>query len=282
VPHTRPATALTVPVAASHPLTATLRRGHARTHRGCHLGAALGATTEAAWVPVADLLADTRTLDDALAAVGREVASPRRDVQASLLLEAYAWRLVLPLAGALIAESRVPMPGPDGTALRLTDDGRPRAIRLLHGRFAALPEDPAADHVDAVIVGEQTVLDLCLRSTLITHFEPFVRTLNVACGRSRRALWRTVNDRTASALLYAGLASNRIAAARPAAQRILSDPPLQHPPRYTVIDEQPVHVRHGCCLWWRTAAATMCLTCPLRVSRERQTNLLTSRSQAMR
>jgi ferric iron reductase protein FhuF len=245
---------------------ATLRRGHARTHRGCHLGAALGTTTEARWVPVARLLADGRTLDDALAAVGQEVGSPRRDVQASLLLEAYAWRLVLPLAGALIAESRVPMPGPGGTALRLIDDGRPRAIRLLHGRFVALPEDPAVDHPDAVIVGDQSVLDLCLRSTLITHFEPFVRTLNVVSGRSRRALWRTVNDRTATALLYAGLASNRLATAHAAARRILSDPPLQHPPHYTVIDEQPVHLRHGCCLWWRTTAATMCLTCPLRVS----------------
>lgn len=262
---TRPA--LIVATGTSHPLEATLRRGRARTYGGWHLGAALGATTEAGWMPVARLLGDARMLDDALAAVGREVGSPRRDVQASLLLESYAWQLVLPLAGALIAESRIPTPGPDGTAVRLTDDGRPRAIRLLHGRFVALREDPATEHPDASVAGDQSMLDLCMRGGLIAHFEPFVQTLNAASGRPRRALWRTIADRTASALLYAGLASNRLAAAHAAAQRVLAgDPPLQHPPRYSKFGEQPVHVRHGCCLSWRTAAATLCLTCPLRLS----------------
>src|SRR3978361_54875 len=102
---------LTVSAASIHPLAATLQRGRERTHGGQHLGAALGITSEAGWMTVARLLGDTRLLDDALAALGREVGSPRRDVQASLLLEAYAWRLVLPLAGALLAESRIPTPG---------------------------------------------------------------------------------------------------------------------------------------------------------------------------
>lgn len=248
-------------------MAATLRRGHARTHGGYHLGAALGATSEAGWMPVARLLGDARLLDDALATVGREVGSARRDVQASLLLEAYAGQLVLPLAGALVAESRIPTPGPDGTALRLADEGRPHAIRLLHGRFVALPGDPATEHPDADVVGDRSGFELCLRGWLITHFEPFVDTLNAASGRPRRALWRTVADRTATALMYAGLASDRTAAARAVAERTLTgDPPLQYPPRYTEIGEQPVHLRHGCCLWWRTAAATTCLTCPLRVS----------------
>jgi ferric iron reductase protein FhuF len=258
---------LTASAPRAHPLAATLRRGHARTHRGCHLGAALGAPSEAGWMPVARLLSDARMLDDALAALGREVGSPRRDVQASLLLETYAWRLVLPLAGALLAESRIPTPGLDGTALRLTGEGLPCSIRLLHGRFVALAGDPATEHPDVDVVGSRSVLDLCLRSWLIAHFDPFVETLNAASGRPRAALWRSVADRTATALMYAGLASNRAAAARAIAERTLAgDPPLRYPPRYAEIGEQPVHLRHGCCLWWRTAAATPCLTCPLRVS----------------
>lgn len=257
---------MTVATAGSHPLAATLRRGRTRTYRGWHLGAALGATNEPGWMPVARMLDDASMLDDTLAAVGREVGTPRRDVQASLLLESYAWQFALPLAGALVAESRVPTPGPDGTALRFTDDGLPCAIRLLHGRFVALPEDSATAHPDADVVADRSLLDLCLRSALVAHFEPFAQTLNAASGRSGRALWRTVADRTASALLYAGLASDRIAAAHVAAARTLACAPLQHPPRYTEIGDRPVHLRHGCCLWWRTAAATTCLTCPLRVS----------------
>jgi hypothetical protein len=238
------------------------------THGGYDLSVPLGFTSEDGWMPVAGLLGDARRLDEALAAFGREVGSSRRDVQASLLLEAYVWRLVLPLAGALLAESRVPTPGLDGTAVRLTGGGLPCSIRLLHARFAALPGDPATEHPDADVVCNRSVLDRCLRSWLLAHFAPFVETLNAASGRPRAALWRSVADRTATALLYAGLASNRPAAAKAIAERTLAgDPPLHYHPRYIEIGEQSVHLRHGCCLWWRTSAATTCLTCPLRVAR---------------
>lgn len=258
----------TTPAAPStHPLAATLQRGRSRTHGGHHLGAALGVTSEDGWMPVARLLSNPRLLEDVLAAVGRDVGSERRDVQASLLLEAYAWRLVLPLAGALLAESRIPTPGLDGTAVRLSGTGLPCSIRLLHGRFAALPGDPATGHPDADVVLNRSALDLCLRGWLIAHFDPFVERLNAASGRPRAALWRSVADRTATALMYAGLASDRTEAARAIAERTLTgEPPLSYPPRYTAIGEQPVHLRHGCCLWWRTDAATTCMTCPLRVS----------------
>jgi ferric iron reductase protein FhuF len=252
---------------STHPLAATLQRGRELTHGGYDLSVPLGFTSEDGWIPVAALLADVRKLDTVLTAFGREVGSERRDVQASLLLEAYVWRLVLPLAGALLAESRVPTPGLDGTAVRLTGDGRPCSIRLLHGRFAALPGDPATDHPDADVVCNRSVLDRCLRSWLIAHFDPFVDKLNATSGRPRAALWRSVADRTATALLYAGLAANRPTAAKAIAERTLAgDRPLHYPPRYIEIGEQSVHLRHGCCLWWRTDAATTCLTCPLRVA----------------
>jgi ferric iron reductase protein FhuF len=259
--------AMTPGAPSIHPLAGTLQRGRARTHGGHHLGAALGFPSEDGWVPVARLLSNPRLLEDALTAVGREVGSRRRDVQASLLLEAYAWRLVLPLAGALLAESRIPTPGLDGTAVRLTGKGLPSSVRLLHGRFAALPGDPATGHPDADVVRNSRALDLCLRNWLIAHFDPFVERLNAASGRPRAALWRSVADRTATALMYAGLAADRTEAARAIAERTLTGaPPLCHPPRYTAIGEQPVHLRHGCCLWWRTDAATTCMTCPLRLS----------------
>lgn len=253
---------------STHPLAATLQRGRELTHGGYDLSVPLGSTSEDGWMPVAALLGDTRQLDETLTAFGREVGSVRRDVQASLLLEAYVWRLVLPLAGAFLAESRVPTPGLDGTAVRLTGGGVPCSIRLLHGRFAALPGDPATEHPDADVVCNRSVLDRCLRSWLIAHFDPFVEKLNATSGRPRAALWRSVADRTATALLYAGMAANRPAAARALAERTLAgDQPLCYPPRYVEIGEQSVHLRHGCCLWWRTEGATTCLTCPLRVKR---------------
>ena len=245
-----------------HPLAQTLRRGHGRTYAGCHLGAP---TAAPGWTPVAALRDDEAALARCLDGVGRDVGSPRRDVQASLLLEAYSWQLVLPLAGARVAEARVAVLGPDDTALDLRGGGRPRAVAVRPGPFVVLARDPAAGHPDARVVTGSAALDACLRDALVTHLDPLLEALTKASGRPRRALWRTVADRTATSLLYAGAATGLADRARRSAERVLGDePPLRYPPRYAADGGASLlHLRHGCCLWWRTAAATTCRTCPL-------------------
>jgi ferric iron reductase protein FhuF len=219
------------------------------------------------WMPVATLAADRAQLQAILARTGREVGSQRRDVQASLFLEAYTWRLLLPLAGALVAERRVAAPRVDDVSLR-AEQGRPSELRLAPGRFGVLPADPYAAHPDATVVRSPALLAALFERALIDHFELIVEALNAISGRSERALWRTIGDRTATALLYAGLAGrDREAGERLAHQILRGTRPLQITPAYAtiVVQDRPVrvHLRRGCCLWWRTAAATYCATCPL-------------------
>jgi ferric iron reductase protein FhuF len=251
----------------THPIEQTLRRGRGRTHEGCHLGLAIHAVRDPRWVPAAALTDAPRRMLTILDIVGLEVGSERRDVQASLFLESYAWRLVLPLAGALVAERRVLAPTVREVLLRPTD-GRPGELRLTPGSFTILPDDRAANHHAAKVVQGTAALARAFEDALLAHFALIVEVLNAVSGRARRALWRTIGDRTATALLYAGLAVDDRQAGERAAQHVLRQSSLlQVTAAYTTISRadgpKHVHLRHGCCLWWRSAAASRCATCPL-------------------
>ena len=252
----------------THPITQTLRRGRDRHHAGYHLGMDVDSAGAPGWMPIGTLAADRARMIATLARTGHEVGSERRDVQASLFLEAYTWRLVLPLAGALVAEQRVAAPTVDDVSLRPAE-GRPSELQLVAHRFSALPADAAVAHRDATDARTPAVLARHFERALIDHFEAIVDALNTISRRSERALWRTIGDRTATALLYAGLACTDPHRGEHLAHQILrGGGPLQITPAYTTIllEDRPsrVHLRRGCCLWWRTAAATYCATCPLQ------------------
>lgn len=153
-----------------------------RMHEGCDLGLAIHADRDPRWVRVGTLTDDSRAMRTVLDVVGLEVGSQRRDVQASLFLEAYAWRLVLPLAGALVAERRAVAPTVSEVLLRQTG-GRPEELRLTPGPFTILPDDPAANHHDAEVVQGSVALAWAFEHALVTHFAVVVEALNAASGR---------------------------------------------------------------------------------------------------
>ena len=251
----------------THPITQTLQRGRHRRHGLCDLELPTAADGHG-WTSVAALAADTELLRTLLNTIGAAIGSDRSDVQASLFLENYTWRLVLPLAGALVAEQRVALPTAGDLRLR-PSTGHTVRLQMSPARFAALPSDSASAHRDAILTTTHADLVEHFRRLLVDHFATVIGALQSISVRAERALWRTVCDRTATALLYAGLASDRQDSAERLAHAILSgSPPLDRAPRYADlrVDERAsrVHLRHGCCLWWRIAAAAHCATCPIR------------------
>lgn len=253
--------------ALTHPITQTLARGRHRRHGICDLELPTAADGQG-WTSVAALAADGELLRTLLNTIGAAVGSRRSDVQASLFLESYTWRLVLPLAGALVAEQRVALPTAGELKLR-PGTGHSVELQMSPARFAVLPCDSASMHRDAILAPTHGDLAEHFRRLLVDHFATVIGALQAISVRAERALWRTVCDRSATALLYAGLASDGQDRAEQLAHGILSGgPPLDRAPRYVDlrIDDRTsrVHLRHGCCLWWRTAAAAYCTTCPIR------------------
>jgi ferric iron reductase protein FhuF len=250
----------------THPITETLNRGRQRRHGDCNLGLRTDAGGES-WTAIATLAAETELLRALLSRIGQEIGSDRCDVQASIFLESYTWRLVLPLAGALIAEQRVALPAAHDVELRPSTVDRVQ-LRMNPARFAALPSDIASTHRDAILASAPSDLTACFASMLVDHFAIVIGALRTVSVRSERALWRTVCDRTALALLYAGLACGKQHSAERLAHEILGRrAPLDTAPAYVDlrVDSRTfrTHLRGGCCLWWRTAARGYCATCPI-------------------
>lgn len=251
-----------------HPLSATLRRGRLRCHHGRNLGACHGLPVDDGWTSTSELCRDDQVLHGRLEALGHAVGTVRVDVQASLLVEAYAWTLVLPVAGAVVAESRSPDLSPDRVALRFGPAGRPADVAFLGANWSALREDDEAGHPDAAVFPDDETLTSHVHDDLFGHLHPLIVTLRRLSGRGANALWRGVADRTAAAFLWAGEATSKGDRAERLATALLDGPgPLHGRPRYATVEDRGaprrVHLRAGCCLWWRTPAATTCLTCPL-------------------
>ncbi|MEA2148234.1 MAG: hypothetical protein QOD69_64 [Solirubrobacteraceae bacterium] len=250
----------------THPISQTLQRGCQRRYAGWDLG--LQAQPGEGWTSIAALAGDTELLRALLKRTGTEIGSDRSDVQASIFLEKYTWRLVLPLAGALVAEQRVALLTVHDVQLR-SCAAHTVQLRMIPARFVALRGDAASAHRDAILVSTPTGLAQHFRTTLVNHFAIVIAALRTISFRAERALWRTVCDRTAMALLYAGLACDEQASTERLAHEILGrSPPVDSAPAYADlrVDDRAsrAHLRRGCCLWWRTAAGGYCATCPLR------------------
>jgi ferric iron reductase protein FhuF len=250
----------------THPISETFARGQHRRYAGWDLG--LRTEPGDGWTSIATLAADTELLRALLISTGDVIGSDRSDVQASICLEQYTWRLVLPLAGALVAEQRVALLAAHDVQLRASP-AHMAELRMSPTRFVALPGDPASTHADAIVASTPADLVEHFRTTLANHFTIVIGGLRSVSYRAERALWRSVCDRTAMALLYAGLACGERHSGEQLAHEILGvSHPLDHPPAYADVCVQDgssrAHLRCGCCLWWRTAAGGYCATCPLR------------------
>jgi ferric iron reductase protein FhuF len=249
----------------THPISQTLERGRGRRYAGWDLG--LQSRPGEGWTSIAAVARDTDLLRVLLQRTGNEIGSDRSDVQASIFLEMYTWRLVLPLAGALVAERRVALLTVHDVELRSCTVNT-LELRMIPGRFVALQGDAAAAHRDAILVSTATGLAQHFRTTLVNHFAIVIRALRLVSFRAERALWRTVCDRTAMALLYAGIACGEQDSTERLAHEILGSPPIDCAPAYAdvLVDDEAsrAHLRRGCCLWWRTAEGGYCATCPLR------------------
>jgi hypothetical protein len=200
------------------------------------------------------------------------------------------WYVSAAAIAAYLVARRVPDPAPANMALRYrtytweadgeTGESERIDVRFLSGRFAALPDDPAANHSDALVLPDAVTLREWLRIELEAHLSPLIDRIYAATRLGQRAWWNLVADACAALFLHAG--------------KVLGDPvpaqseglafvkaagsPMHNPDTGYITLEWAGHcetfrARGGCCRYYTLPDSDKCTTCVLRPAEERDQRL---------
>lgn len=243
------------------------------------------------WFPAAALLAPgSPELAEGLARSVARYPGAERRVSGSLFINAYSWYLPAAAVAAYLAERRAPDLSIEHVALRYrtytwheggeSGEGERIDVRFLGGRFAALPDDPAAGHPDAQILPDAGALRDWLRARLEAHLGPLFDAVAAQTRLGRRAQWSLAADAIALRFLHAGelLGDAERGQAEGLALVRAAGSPLRNPATgYFTLEVgghcETFRARGGCCLYYRVEPGENCATCVLRPEAERDQRL---------
>jgi Ferric iron reductase FhuF-like transporter/FhuF 2Fe-2S C-terminal domain len=242
----------------------------------------LGAREGDGWIAADRLAGDPGALGEALDEIGAALGTDRRDVCAAQLMELWTWLVAAPAAAGIVAGPRLPDVSAGNVLVRPRGGLADWRVGLRSPRFHALPGDPQAGHSDAAepATDEHELLDR-LRAMLVhAHLAPLVTALNRLGQRPERALWRSAADRVAGAFLWIGeQLGARERSYELARSAVGTAPPLGARVRTQQVgsgdEETHVHLRAGCCLYYRAPGAVKCIGCPLVTDAERSRRVAT-------
>lgn len=254
---------------AEHPLCGPLRQV---TGLGGRVRAGLGLAGRPleSWTLATELTdPSSEQLERSLRRTGVAVRSADRLVMMSLFFGSYVWHVAAAALGCSILMRRVPDVGVENVAVHLGDDGRVDEVRFLGGGFVALPNDPAADHQDAVIVRSEDALRETFVGQLTDgHLEELILTLQAQRGLGSRALWAAVEDRTVGALLWLGKRLEAPLDLEREAVALSQTPPFVGTSGVQAREadgQRELALKRGfCCLSYKLEGRNPCQTCPLR------------------
>lgn len=236
----------------------------------------LGAREEPGWTTTAEIAGPG--LDAALALAADSFGTDRADIAGQRVIELVAWRLAVPAAAHLLAAERLPDLSADNVQMWLgaePPDGVGTALR--RPRFYALASDPEAGHPDALpVADEHAQFERLARS--LTDLAPLIGAVCAATERPEAALWRSATDRLVAALVWVGQTTGRTERVRELAPAVVA--PLHAHAELRTLQaggtEQLLHVREGCCLYYRVPGGTKCWSCPLLGDAERRALIIGS------
>ncbi|MGE3271682.1 MAG: IucA/IucC family C-terminal-domain containing protein [Chloroflexota bacterium] len=213
----------------------------------------------------------SEALEQSLRRVGVQTGTADRLVITSQFFGSYVSQLATAALACFLLDSRVPDLSAENAAVHIGRDGRVDEIRFLGGGFTTLPGDDAADHPDAVVVGDRTALrETLVRSLTSGHLDELIWTLQARRSLGTRALWAAVEDRCVGAVLWLG---KRLAVhldIEDEARALSQTPPFVGTSgvQISLEDGRPELVlkRGFCCLTYRIDGRSACQTCPLRTS----------------
>ena len=188
------------------------------------------------------------------------------------------WYLGVPTyLGAMLFHSarRVPALQPRRLAFRF-EPGWVEAVALRPGRFWCLPDDPDAEHPDAVVVPDDAALGAVLRREVVSHAAHFLRIYGPMVRFGRRTLWAAVTDGLDTGLLLAGRSFGSTQAGAADARLVLAErfEPLTAASTICRVtdDRGRIHWtrrRGSCCFSYALPDMGPCATCPRTDDEER-------------
>jgi hypothetical protein len=161
------------------------------------------------WVNCAELLADadgfdrwrTGLADWLLDTYGE---APERTTAGYVM----SWYLFVPAflgASLFHHERRVPSLQPEHLAFRMAwPRPHPDGIAALSPTFACLPDDPAADTPQTIVVADEHALAALLRARYVAHAAGFFTAFASGVRFGRHTMWANATDALDSSLWYAG------------------------------------------------------------------------------
>ncbi len=278
----------------SAPLAATLARVAALDP---HTFAADLGDPAPGWFPATALCAsDSAWLAEGLAHATRLYPAAERRVAGAFFVGHYAWYLAGAAICTYLAERRVPDLTLDNVALRYgtytwqagdqSGEAETINVRFVHGHFAALADDPAAAHSDALVLPSTHALRDWLREALEQHMAPLIDAIYASTRLGKRAQWNLVADSCARLFQHAGQHvgdQSRGCAEGLAFIQSPTSPMCASHTRYLTLEcnghRDTFVERGGCCLYYRVEPGHNCSTCPLRPAEERSQLILASMAE---
>lgn len=251
-----------------------------------YLGAELG-PLEAGWFPATALLTPgSPALAEGLTRIVARYPGAERRVAGAFFIGEYAWSVPAAAVAAFLAEGRVPDLAPESIALRYrtytweedgeSGEGERIDVRFLSGRFAALPDDPAADRDDANLLPDVDALRSWLREGLEAHLAPLIAAVEAETRLGRRAQWNLAADGLAAIFLHAGKLLGDQARGQAeglACVKAAGSPFHNRDTGYLSVEVgghcETFRAHGGCCLYYRVHPGENCSTCVLRPPAER-------------
>lgn len=273
-----------------HPLAATLKRVTVVDENAY---ADIG-SLEAGWFLAADLLVPRLTrLEEALARQAVQHPEMEARTRGSYFLGEYSWYVPDAVIAAYLAERRVPDLSLKNLALRSrtytwhegAESGEAERIdmRLLNGRFACLPDDPAAAHPDATVLPDADALHEHLRVSLEAHLTPLIERVHLLTRLGHHAQWCLVADSVAALFLHKVRALNDEAGGKAeglafikAAEAPMNNPNTSYISLHYLDHRATFRARGGCCRYYTVSKTgkDYCSTCVLRKPEDRDARLL--------
>lgn len=206
-----------------------------------------------AWIAATDI---GSALPACLDAMGRDLDTQDRRIQAALFVWGYAWRVAAPAIACQVARRPVPDVAAESVALRIDENGAVGAVAFRSPRFAEAAPG-------------------WLHARLEAHFSRLVAAVQTHSALGVRAQWALTADSCATAFLDAGerLGREQESSDEAAAFLATAGSPLRSRATFFSLEAAGRRSlflrRRSCCLAHRIRGQEHCSTCPLLPEDER-------------